>query len=300
MKYKVDNFKIADESFRKEKKEIYNLKKKTKRKGFPIISIGVLIIIALGCIFAKYISFEDPFYIYLDSVNIGPNSKFLFGTDTMGRDIFSSIWHGGQVSLFIGILATFISTSIGIVYGSISGLANEIIDDIMMRFSEILLSIPSILIIMFIQGILGNNNAISIAIVIGVTNWMSISKMVRTEVKQIKENEYIVGARVMGGGFFYILRKHLIPNFIPAIMFMVVTNIASAIGTEATLSFLGIGLSADIVSWGTMLSLADGALLTNSWWVIIIPGLFLVGTLLCITNIGNYIRKMNNKKGNNL
>nr|WP_297630096.1 ABC transporter permease [uncultured Clostridium sp.] len=266
----------------------------------PIASIVILGAIILGCIFAKYISFEDPFYIYLDSVNIGPNSKFLFGTDTMGRDIFSSIWHGGKVSLIIGLLATVISTSIGVLYGSISGFAYEIVDDFMMRFSEILLSIPSILIIMFIQGILGNNNVFSIAIVIGVTSWMSIAKMVRTEVKRIKECEYIVGARVMGGSFLYILRKHLIPNFIPVIMFMVVTNIASAIGIESTLSFLGIGLSVDIISWGTMLSLADGALLTNSWWIIIIPGLFLVTTLLCITNIGNYIRKNNNKKGNNL
>ncbi|ENZ03254.1 hypothetical protein HMPREF1092_00440 [Clostridium thermobutyricum] len=299
MKFSLDDFSIADERFRNEicKKEKIKV---NKRIHMPKISICILSIITIGCLFSKFISLDNPFHIYLDSVNIAPNSKFLFGTDTLGRDIFSMIWYGGKISLFIGILATFISTVIGIIYGSICGLANEYLDDLMMRIAEIMLSIPSILTIMFIQGILGTNNSISIAIVIGVTRWMSIAKMVRTEVRQIKDSEYIVAAKTMGGGFFYILRVHLLPNFIPSIMFMVITSIATAIGTESTLSFLGIGLSADIVSWGTMLSLADSALLTNSWWMIVIPGIFLVATLLSITNIGNYIRKLNNKKENNL
>lgn len=299
MKFSLDDFSIANDKFRK--KSCVREKLKIEKKNYlPKISICILFVITIGCLLAKFISFENPFHMYLDSINIAPNSKFLFGTDTLGRDIFSMIWHGGKISLFIGLLSTIISTTIGIIYGSICGLSNEWLDDIMMRVAEILLSIPSILTIMFIQGILGTNNSVSIAIVIGVTSWMSISKMVRTEVKQIRDSEYIVAAKAMGGGFFYILRVHLLPNFIPAIMFMVITSIATAIGTESTLSFLGIGLSADIVSWGTMLSLADGALLTNSWWIIVIPGIFLVATLLSITNIGNYIRKINNKKGNNL
>ncbi len=99
----------------------------------------------------------------------------------------------------------------------------------------------------------------------------------------------------MGGGFFYVLKQHLLPNFVASIMFMVVTNIGAAIGTESTLSFLGIGLPIEIVSWGSMLSLSEEALLSNRWWIILIPGIFLVTTLVCITNIGNYIRKNNNK-----
>lgn len=299
MKFSLDDFSIANDKFRK--KACMKEKVKIKKGNFlPKISIFILFVITMGCLLAKVISLENPFHMYLDSINIAPNSKFLFGTDALGRDVFSMIWHGGKISLFIGLLSTLISTTIGIIYGSICGVANKLVDDFMMRIAEILLSIPSILTIMFIQGILGTNNSISISIVIGVTSWMSISKMVRTEVKQIRESEYIVAAKAMGGGFFYILRVHLMPNFIPAIMFMVITSVATAIGTESTLSFLGIGLSADIVSWGTMLSLADGALLTNSWWMIVIPGIFLVATLLSITNIGNYIRKLNNKKGNNL
>lgn len=271
-----------------------------KVKELPCISIMILVIIIAGCLLSYFIMPHDPTYMDLANTNIAPNKEFLFGTDSMGRDIFSMIWYGGKISLFIGLFATAISTIIGVVYGSISGTSSECIDDIMMRFTEIVLSIPSILIIIFVQAILGNSNPISISIVIGITSWMNIAKIVRTEVRQIRNSEYILAAKTMGGNFFYILKQHLMPNFIASIMFMVVTNIGSAIGTESTLSFLGIGLPIEIISWGSMLSLSEGALLQNLWWIILIPGIFLVTTLVCITNIGNYIRKKNNRKYSNL
>ena len=111
-----------------------------------------------------------------------------------------------------------------------------------------------------------------------------------------ESNEYVVAARCMGGGFFYILRKHLAPNFLSSIMFMVVMNIRSAIVEESTLSFMGIGLPLEIISWGSMLSLSEKALLTDGWWIILIPGAFLVVTLLAITGLGDYLRKELNKK----
>lgn len=271
-----------------------------KFKQLPYISIIILSIIVMGSVFSSLIMTHEPTYMDLVSSNLAPSKDFFFGTDSMGRDIYSMIWYGGKISLFIGIFSTIISTIIGIVYGSISGSASELVDDAMMRFTEIILSIPSILIIIFVQAILGNSNPISMSIVIGITSWMNISKIVRTEVRQIRNSEYILAAKSMGGGFFYILKQHLLPNFVASIMFMVVTNIGAAIGTESTLSFLGIGLPIEIVSWGSMLSLSEEALLSNRWWIILIPGIFLVTTLVCITNIGNYIRKSNNKKSSNL
>ena len=266
----------------------------------PYISFLVLGLIVVLCIFAEVIMTHDPSYLNLKDVSSPPSSKFLFGTDTMGRDIFSMIWHGGRISLFIGFLATVISTTIAIIYGTVSACSNSYIDDLMMRITEVMLTIPSILVIIFIQGIIGDSSVVSLAFIIGITSWMNIAKVVRAEVSQIKNSEYILAAKTMGAGFFHILKEHLVLNFIPAIMFMVVTNIAGAIGTEATLSFLGIGLPVDIISWGSMLSLADSALLSNLWWIIVIPGLFLVITLLCITNIGNYLRGISNKKQSNL
>ncbi len=141
---------------------------------------------------------------------------------------------------------------------------------------------------------------LSIAFIIGITNWCSIAKVVRTEVRQIRKSEYVVASKCMGGGFFHILAKHLGPNFISAIMFMVVMNIRSAIVTESTLSFMGMGLPLDVISWGSLLSLSDKALMTKSWWIIMIPGLFLIVLLICLTNVGNWLRKSVNQKESNL
>lgn len=295
----INNFEIVKdkESFI----EYKDIKKNFKLpKKFPIMSMVVLTIIILGCLFSNIIMTHNPKFIDLANSNVSPNSIFYFGTDSMGRDIFSDIWYGGRISLFIGIFSTIISTTFAIVYGSISGMAPEWIDDLMMKATEILLSIPSILIIIFVQAIIGGSNPVSISIVIGLVSWMSISKIVRSEVRQIRNSEYILAAKIMGGKFFYIVKQHLVANFISSIMFMVVSNIGSAIATESTLSFLGIGLPIEIISWGSMLSLAQDALLSNYWWIILIPGLFLVVTLVSIANIGNYLRRKNIKKYNNL
>ena len=276
-------------------------KKKVRRlKGFPWISVFLMVAIVLCCLFAEMIMTKDPSYLDLKNFNVAPNGEFLFGTDTLGRDIFSGIWYGGRISIMIGFLATVISTFIAVVYGSISGIAPVWLDTLMMRFTEIFLSVPGLLLVLFLQAILGEANVLTLSIVIGVTSWASIAKVIRTEVRQIRNSEYVVASRCMGGKFFHILGKHLAPNFIASIMFMVVMNVRGAIGSESTLSFMGMGLPLEIISWGSMLSLAEKALLTDSWWIILIPGIFLVTLLMCLTNIGNYLRKAANRKESNL
>lgn len=269
-------------------------------QGKPVISIVVLAVIVLGCLFCDLFLPKDPTYMDLYHANLAPDRQFWFGTDTMGRDIFSMIWYGGRISLFIGFLATVISTAIAVLFGTVSGLAPKWLDRIMMRLTEILLSIPSLLLILLIQAALGKANPVSISFVIGITSWTSISKIVRSEVRQLQGSEYVIAARCMGAGFFHILWKHLAPNFVSSIMFMVVMNVRSAIVAESTLSFMGIGLPLEITTWGSMLSLSEQALLSASWWIILIPGIFLVITLLCMTSIGNYLRQNINQKESNL
>ena len=262
-----------------------------------MIVVGIIV---LGCLFCELFIPKDPTYMDLFHVSVAPNAEFWFGTDTMGRDIFSMIWYGGRISLCIGFLSTLISTAIAIAFGALSGLAPRWLDELLMRLTEIFLSIPSLLLVVLIQAILGKANVLSISIVIGVTSWTSVAKVVRTEVRQLRGSEYVIAARCMGAGFFRILWKHLTPNFISSIMFMVVMNIRSAIGAESTLSFMGIGLPLEIISWGSMLSLSEKALSSGAWWIILIPGAFLVVTLLCVTNIGNYLRKSANRGESNL
>ena len=261
----------------------------------PITAIVILAVIIFGSLICELFIPYDPSRMMLDQISQPPSASHIFGTDTLGRDLFSIIWHGGRISIAVGLLATLISTIIAVIYGTAAGLAGNKPDDLMMRFTEILLSIPQILTVIFIQAIWGDATVLSISVVIGITGWMAVAKMVRSEVKQLRNAGFVLAARTMGAGFFYILRKHLMPNFMSAIMFMIVTNIGSAIAMEATLSFMGLGLPTDIISWGSLMSLSQRAMLTGAWWMLLIPGVFLVVTLICITDIGEYLRVRNRK-----
>ena len=274
--------------------------KKAKKNNAVIIAGSILAVIVFACVFCRFFMTKDPTYMDLKNCNISPNKEFFFGTDTMGRDIFSMIWYGGRISLAIGLLSTLISTVIAVLFGAVSGCAPAWLDALLMRLTEIFLSVPNLLLVIFLLAAAGKSNVITISAVIGMTSWTSIAKVVRTEVRQIRNSEYVIASRCMGGSFFYILWHHLAPNFFSSIMFMVVMNIRSAIVAESTLSFMGIGLPLEVISWGSMLSLSEKALMTKAWWIILIPGVFLIVTLLSFTSIGNYLRKQANRKQRNL
>lgn len=276
------------------------VQKKKWYEGKPVFSMAVLVLIAAGCLACNLIITKDPACMDLKNYNVPPNREFLFGTDIMGRDIFSMIWYGGRISLFIGIVSTVISTVAAVIFGAASANAPAWADHLLMRFVDILLSVPGLLLVIFVQAILGEANVLSLSFVIGITGWMSIAKVIRTEARRLLSSEFVIASRCMGGSFFHILRRHLAPNFVSAVMFMVVMNVRSAIVAESTLSFMGIGLPVEVVSWGSMLSLAEKALLPGSWWMILIPGAFLVVTLLCITNLGNYLRRSVNRQESSL
>lgn len=273
---------------------------RARLKGKPVLAVAVLAVIALGCLGAEGISNHDPAEFFLMHVNEAPNATFWFGTDSLGRDIYSSIWHGGRASLFIGLLSAAIMTLIGVAYGCLSGVASGAMDSAMMRVVELLQSVPVLLSLLLILSLMGKQNELTISLVIGATGWFGLSRIVRSEVRQIRNSEYILASRCMGAGFPFIMRKHLIPNFVSAIMFVVISGVSTSMAMEATLSFLGLGLPADVLSWGSMLALADRALLLKAWWVILIPGFFLVVTLLCITSIGHAFRKASNQGPSNL
>ena len=210
------------------------------------------------------------------------------------------MFYGGRSSLTIGVLGAAVVALLGITYGTLSGTASDRVDGLLMRIMELFGAIPGILLILIITAVFPAGNVISMSLVVGITGWFGLARIVRGEVRQIRNTEYVLYARSIGGKFFYVMRRHLVPNFLSAIMFVVVSSVSSCITTESTLSFLGLGLPLDVLSWGSMLSLANRALILNTWWVIIIPGLFLVITLLCITDLGNYLRKETNRKSSNL
>lgn len=269
-------------------------------EGKPVCSLAVLLIILLGCLGCELFIPKDPAYMDLFHATEPPGAEFWFGSDTMGRDIFSMIWYGGRASLSIGFLATAVSTVLAVLFGTVSGLAPRWLDELLMRLTEIFLSIPSLLLIVLLQAILGKPSVLSLSAVIGVTGWTSVAKVVRSEVRRLRGSEYVLAARCMGAGFFHVLWRHLAPNFFSSIMFMVIMNVRSAIAAESTLSFMGLGLPLEIISWGSMLSLAEKALLSGAWWIILIPGAFLVATLLCLTSVGNWLRGEGDQRESNL
>ena len=273
---------------------------KRKVRSWPLKSIIIFLFIFLGCVFAPYIANHDPTAFYLDHLNQPPDSEFYFGTDSLGRDIFSVLWYGGRLSLMIGFLSAAVSSGVGIIYGCLSGTAPKWVDTVLMRTAELLSSIPYLLLQLLLLGCIGDANVVSLSFVIGITTWMNLARVVRSEVRQIRKSDYVLASKIMGGNFFHVLWYHLLPNFISPVLFMIVSSVGLSMTMEATLSFLGIGLPTEVVSLGTMLSLSTRALLTNSWWVILIPGLFLIITLVCITHIGHHLRHEINRGSSNL
>lgn len=209
------------------------------KKRFPRLSLIILAVIAAGCLACGCFATKDPAYMDLANSNVAPCRTFLFGTDAMGRDIFAMIWYGGRISLLIGFLATLISTAIAVLVGSISGYAPPWADGAVMRMTDLVLSVPGLLLTVFLQAVLGGENYYRLAVVIGLTSWMSMAKVVRTEVLQLKNTDYVLAARCLGGGFFHILCRHLAPNFVASLLFMAVMNVRNAIVAESTLSFMG-------------------------------------------------------------
>ncbi len=273
---------------------------KRKVRSWPLKFIIIFLFIFLGCVFAPYIANHDPIAFYLDHLNQPPDSEFYFGTDSLGRDIFSVLWYGGRLSLMIGFLSAAVSSGVGIIYGCLSGTAPKWADTVLMRTAELLSSIPYLLLQLLLLGCIGDANVVSLSFVIGITTWMNLARVVRSEVRQIRKSDYVLASKIMGGNFFHVLWYHLLPNFISPVLFMIVSSVGLSMTMEATLSFLGIGLPTEVVSLGTMLSLSTRALLTNSWWVILIPGLFLIITLVCITHIGHHLRHEINRGSSNL
>ena len=165
---------------------------------------------------------HDASEFYLEHLNEAPNSEFFFGTDSMGRDIFSLIWYGGRASIIIGLLSAAIITVIGIVYGCISGVSGSFLI-LQCVITEVAGSIPSILLILLITSFFfSSNNVLTLSLVIGITSWFNLARIVRSEVRQIRNQEYVLASRCMGARFGHIMLRHLIPNFVSAVMFVII------------------------------------------------------------------------------
>lgn len=276
------------------------IRKQPRRRKFPRAALVLLLLIVACCTFAAWLTPYEVSVMDGQAISLAPCLAHPLGTDSLGRDLLAMLLYGGRLSLYIGLLSALLSSLLALVYGAISGLAPGVLDALLMRFCELLMSLPSLILVLFLQAVWGKPTPTSIAVVLALTSWMTLAKLVRSEVRRIRESDYILSAKIMGADFTYLLQKHLLPNLISPAMFMVVSSFGQAIIAETTLSFLGLGLPVSQVSWGSLLSLSKNALLSNQWWMILLPGLVLVTTLVCITELGEYARARNNRLQSNL
>lgn len=232
-----------------------------------------------------------------------PNTDFIFGTDRLGRDILARTIYGGQISLLIGIAAVAISITIGTVVGLLSGFFGGWIDSVLMRLVEALLAIPSLVLLIVIQPVLIKNAAttfnvfgrelsitvIAIVVIIGAFSWLGLSRIVRSMVLSLKEQEFVTAARMVGASNWRIIFTHILPNCIAPIVVTATLGVGNAIVTETALGFLGFGVQEPTATWGNVLSGAR-QFVDDYPWIWIAPGALITLTVLSINFIGDGLR----------
>ncbi|OJF16370.1 MAG: diguanylate cyclase, partial [Bacillaceae bacterium G1] len=249
----------------------------------------ILVFLAVMAVFGPHMSDYTYYEQNLEDKNLKPSGEHWFGTDGLGRDMFVRTWYGARVSLLIGLAAGLIDLVIGVLYGGISGYLGGRIDEIMMRIVDVLWGLPYLLIVILLLVVM-EPGILTIIIALSVTGWLRMARLVRGQVLQLKEREYVLAARTLGASGMRILFKHLLPNSLGPIIVLLTYPVPGAIFGEAFLSFLGLGVQAPFASWGTMINDATAVILSGEWWRLFFPAFFLSLTLLAFNMLGDGLR----------
>ncbi|CAK7033142.1 ABC transporter permease [Tissierella sp.] len=273
-----------------------NFKYQLRQNKLGIIALTIIFILVIASIFA-FLSPHNPNKIDVMNSLSSPSKDHIFGTDEMGRDYFARALYGGRVSLTVGFLSMIISTVIGTIVGTISGYFGGRVDSLIMRTIDILMSIPTFFLILILNAYLkpGIQNII---IIIGLFSWMGIARIVRAETLSVKEREYVLYSKVIGERSNIIMLKHIIPNIFPTVIVASTLNIAGAILTESSLSFLGLGVRQPDSSWGSMLKYAQGYI-GDAPYLALFPGILILLTVLSFNILGDVFRVAFEPKANN-
>jgi peptide/nickel transport system permease protein len=251
--------------------------------GFIIIMF-VFVLSMLAPVVAPY----DPNYIDVKAILLQPSMQHWMGTDGLGRDVLSRMLFGGRISLLVGLVAVGISTAIGILLGALAGFYRGWVDTCIMRIVDVMLSIPSFFLILAVIAFL-TPSIINIMIVIGLTSWMGVTRLVRAEFLSLNEREFVMASRTLGAKNARLIFTHLLPNSLTPIIVSAVLGVAGAVLMESGLSFLGLGVQAPQASWGNILT--DGKeYIQFAWWLSLFPGLAILITVLGYNLLGEGLR----------
>lgn len=248
------------------------------------ILLAMTLLSLLAPVFSPY-RFSDQF---LDRVGQPPSPAHWFGTDDLGRDLWTRVWMGGRISLFIGVTAAVIEMGIGVLYGSVMGYLGGLVDDVMMRIVEIIYGLPGLLLQILMMVVLGPGVKTMILVFV-LTGWVGMARLVRGQVLQLKEQEFVLAARTLGAGPGWIILKHLLPNTMGPILVSVTMGVPSAIFLEAALSFIGLGVPIPLASWGSLAN--DGYQWMRLFpWTLLFPACAIALTMLAFNLFGDGLR----------
>ena len=285
-----------------------------RRSKLTMIAAAVTVLFFLLAIFASVLSVQDPFdpaQLQLINSRIPPlweadgQSPYLLGTDEQGRDVLSAILYGLRISLIVGVLGVLFSGALGILLGLIAGYVGGAVDSLIMRIADVQLTFPAILIALLVNGVaksvFGNRlDAISmlavLVLAIGLSFWVQYARTVRGSVLVEKNKDYVAAAQLIGLPAPVIMLRHVLPNTTGPIMVIATINLALAIITEATLSFLGVGLPDTMPSLGTLIRIGNNYLFSGEWWIVAFPGFALAALILSINLLGDWLRDALNPK----
>ncbi|WP_110928145.1 ABC transporter permease [Bacillus massiliglaciei] len=262
------------------------------KNKMALLGFSLLLLISFFAIFGPHMVPFDPAKQDLVNTNAAPGNEHWFGSDDLGRDVWSRTWYGARVSLTIGLVAAAIDIIIGVTIGGISGYMagrsklGDRIDGFLMRIVEILYGIPYLLIVILLMVIM-EPGMMSIIIALSVTGWVGMARIIRGQLLQLKSQEYVLAAQKMGTSHAKIIWRHLIPNTAGIIIVNLTFTIPHAIFAESFLSFLGLGVQAPFASWGTMANDSLGVILSGQWWRLFFPGFMIALTMFAFNAFGD-------------
>lgn len=265
-----------------------HLLKKALSNPLSLVGFIIIVLIFVLSMLAPIITPYDPNYINVKAILLAPSMQHWMGTDGLGRDVLSRMLFGGRISLLVGLVAVGISTAIGILLGALAGFYRGWVDTMIMRIVDIMLSIPSFFLILAVIAFL-TPSIINIMIVIGLTSWMGVTRLVRAEFLSLNDREFVLASRTLGAKNARLIFTHLLPNSLTPIIVSAVLGVAGAVLMESGLSFLGLGVQAPQASWGNILT--DGKeYIQFAWWLSLFPGLAILITVLGYNLLGEGLR----------
>lgn len=259
-----------------------------KRHKLAVASLVVLCCLYLIAIFAPLLSTQDYRAVEPEIRLQAPSSKHWFGTDDVGRDIYSRVLHGARISLSVGFVAAGFAVLVGTVVGAVAGYFGGVVDDVLMRITEIFMAFPTFFLLITVVSLLPRS-IFNIMVVIGLTSWPGLARMVRAEFLSLREQDFTEAARAIGASDRRIIFRHILPNAMAPIIVSTSLRIGGAILAESGLSFLGLGVQEPFPSWGNILNRGRN-FLRYAPWITMAPGVFIFITVLCFNFIGDGLR----------